>query len=270
MAAGKIVLITGSASGIGRACAEHLASRGHVVYGVDRREASYASPVRALTMDVDDDLSVAETLDQVLTTTGRIDVVVNNAGFGIAGAIEDTSMEESRAQIETNFFGPLRVIRAVLPSMRSQGSGLIVNVASIGGLIALPFQGLYSASKFALEGLSEALRMEVEPFGIRVVLLEPADCRTGFTASRRRAAASTAGDYHDAFARSLAVIESDENRGADPRLVARKLEAVMATPSPRLRYMVGAPSERLAAWLKRVLPYRVFGPIIRSHYRVGS
>jgi NAD(P)-dependent dehydrogenase (short-subunit alcohol dehydrogenase family) len=263
----KVVLITGAASGIGRACAEHLAARGHLVYGADRELVEYGRPVRPLFVDVDDDVAVHTAVNRVLEEQGRIDVLVNNAGFGIAGAIEDSSMEESRAQMETNFFGPLRMIQAVLPHMRAQGSGLIVNVASIGGLIALPYQGVYSASKFALEGLSEALRMEVEPFGIEVVLIEPADCRTGFTAARRQVEAAATSVYRDDFAASLAVIEADEDHGADPRVVARRLDRVMNTASPRLRYMAGAPTERLAVLLKRILPYRWFAPIIHGHYR---
>jgi NAD(P)-dependent dehydrogenase (short-subunit alcohol dehydrogenase family) len=265
----KVVLITGAASGIGRACADRLAARGHIVYGGDRQPVEYSRAIRPVSMDVNDDVSVQSAVALILEEQGRIDVAVNNAGFGIAGAIEDSSMEESRAQLETNFFGPLRVTRAVLPAMRAQGSGLVVNVASIGGLIALPFQGLYSASKFALEGLSEALRMEVKPFGIDVVLLEPADCRTGFTASRRQVAAAATSAYRAEFSGSLAVIEADENHGADPRVVARRLEQVINSPHPRLRYMAGAPTERLAVLLKRLLPHRWFEPIITGHYRVG-
>lgn len=264
----RVVLITGAASGIGRACAEHLVARGHVVYGGDRSEATYTTSVRPLMMDVNDDLSVEAAVSHIIGEEGRIDVLVNNAGFGVAGSIEDTSMEEARAQLETNFFGPLRVIRAVLPHMRSQASGMIVSVASIGGLIALPFQGLYSASKFALEGLSEALRMELRPFGIGVVVLEPADCQTGFTAARRLVATAGDGPYQEAFVGSLAVIEEDEINGADPRVVAHRLEQIIKTRSPRLRYMAGAPTERLAVLLKRLLPHRFFEPIIRSHYRV--
>lgn len=263
----RVILITGAASGIGRACASHLAVRGHVVYGADRRELDPSLGVHPIVMDVNDDISVEQGIAQLLEEQGRIDVVVNNAGFGIAGPIEDTSMEEARAQMETNFFGPLRLIRAVLPQMRSQRSGLIVNMASIGGLIALPFQGLYSASKFALEGLSEALRMEVGRFGIEVVVLEPADCHTGFTAARQVVAIDAA--YRDAFTKSLAVIEADEHHGADPSVVARRLEQVISARSPRLRYMAGAPSERLAVLLKRLLPHRLFDPIVRSHYRIA-
>jgi NAD(P)-dependent dehydrogenase (short-subunit alcohol dehydrogenase family) len=269
MSEGKVILITGSASGIGRACAEHLARCGHAVYGGDRSDATYDAPVRALLMDVDDDGSTEAAVRRIMAEEGRIDVVVNNAGFGIAGAIEDTSMDEARGQLETNFFGALRVIHFALPDMRRRGAGLIVNVASIGGLIALPFQGLYSASKFALEGLSEALRMEVGPLGVRVVLLEPADCHTGFTAARRSVAAGYSEAYRAAFAQSLAVIEADELHGSSPGVVARRLEKVIAARAPRLRYTVGAPTERLAAFLKRVLPYAWFAGIIRSHYKVG-
>lgn len=266
----KVVLITGAASGIGRACAEHLARRGHRVFGGDRNPGSFLVKVTPLLMDVNEDDSVAAAIEEVVNQAGRIDVVVNNAGFGIAGSIEDTSMDEARAQLDTNFFGAVRVIKAALPHMRRQGTGLIVNVASIGGLIALPFQGLYSASKFALEGLSEALRMEVASAGINVALLEPADCRTGFTAARRSVEAADRSAYRDAFAISLAVIESDEMGGADPKVMARRLAKIVATPSPRLRYMAGSPTERLAVLLKRLLPYSLFAPIIAGHYKVGS
>jgi NAD(P)-dependent dehydrogenase (short-subunit alcohol dehydrogenase family) len=264
----KVVLITGAASGIGKACAEHLARRGHQVFGGDRVPATFSTKVTPLVLDINDDDSVAAAIGEVMTQAGRIDVVVNNAGFGIAGSIEDTSIDEAHAQLDTNFFGAVRVIKAALPHMRQQGSGLIVNVASIGGLIALPFQGLYSASKFALEGLSEALRMEVAPMGIHVVLLEPADIHTGFTAARRMVDAAEHGAYREAFATSLAVIESDEMGGDKPKVVARRLAKIIATPAPRLRYMAGSLTERLAVLLKRLLPYTWFAPIIAGHYKV--
>ncbi len=266
----KVVLITGAASGIGKACAEHLARRGYRVFGGDRDPATFSAPVNPLLMDVNDDDSVAAAVGAVTSQAHRIDVLVNNAGFGIAGSIEDTSMDEARAQLDTNFFGAVRTTKAVLPHMREQGSGLIVNVTSIGGLIALPFQGAYSASKFALEGLSEALRMEVASLGVKVAVLEPADCRTGFTAARRKVEAADRGAYREAFATSLAVIESDEMGGADPRVVARRLARIIEAPSPRFRYMAGSLTERLAVLLKRLLPYSLFAPIIAGHYKVGS
>ena len=165
----SVVLITGASSGFGEACADHLARRGYRVYGTSRRarfpEGGAEENPRMIPMDVCDDDSVRAAVEFVLAAEGRLDVVVNNAGLGMAGAVEDTSLEEARALFETNFFGMHRVCRAVLPTLRAQRSGLIVNISSIGGLIAIPFQGFYSASKFATEALTEALRMDYDAFG---------------------------------------------------------------------------------------------------------
>ena len=191
----RIVLVTGASSGFGRAIAAHLAARGYLVYGTSRSavmpEEATAPAERSLVpimipMDVCVDASVDAAVTHILRRHGRIDVLVNNAGFGIAGAVEDTSADELRRQFDTNVFGVLRVCRAVLPHMRRQGGGRIINVGSLAGLIALPFQGAYSASKFALEALSESLRMETKPYGISVSVIEPGDFRTSFTASRVR------------------------------------------------------------------------------------
>lgn len=265
----KVILITGASSGLGRACADYLAQRGYRVFGTSRRQQEQAStPFAWVLMDVDDDASVQEGVAQVLQQAGRLDVVVNNAGFGFGGAVEDTSLAEARAQLETNFFGTLRVCQAVLPTMRAQRSGLIINTSSLGGIIALPFQGLYSAAKFAVEGLTEALRMEVRPWGIHVVLVEPADFRTDFTARRRQTAASGESPYAAAFERALAVIEHDETHGSSPELVGRLLERIIHCRAPRLRYMVGSFTELLAAVLKPYLPQRLFEWIIRAHYKL--
>lgn len=263
----EVVLITGASSGIGRACAHHLARRGYRVYGTSRRAEVELDGVSMSPMDVNDEASVRQGVERVLQEAGRLDVVVNNAGFGIAGAVEDTTVEEAKAQFETNFFGVLRVCRAVLPVMRAQRGGLIVNISSIGGLIGVPFTGLYAAAKFAVEGLSEILRLEVRPFGVRVVLIEPGDFHTGFTAQRQMAAASQ-GDtpYAEACRRAIGVVEHDETHGSDPILVARLLERILRSRSPRPRYLVGTPSQQLAVALKRILPGTVFEWIIRSHY----
>src|SRR5437868_7748992 len=195
----NVALITGASSGIGAACAAFLVQQGHRVYGGSRSAVSTAG-VEPITLDVSDDASVASAMETILAKDGRLDILVNNAGFGIAGAIEDTSIDEARAQFDVNFFGVLRMCRAVLPRMRQQKGGYIVNIGSIGGLIAIPFQGFYSASTFALEGFSEALRLEVRPFGIHVVLIEPGDHRTSFTQNRRSTAQPAAGSaYRDRF-----------------------------------------------------------------------
>src|SRR5579872_2559800 len=176
----RVALVTGASSGIGRACAELLAARDFRVYGASRHPLP-GSSFESLPMDVRDEESVTAGIASIVQREGRLDVIVNNAGIAIAGAVEDTSVEEAKDQFDVNFFGALRVCRAVLPVLRDQRSGTIVNIGSIGGLIALPFQGLYSASKFALEGLSESLRLEVAPFGIHVVLIEPGDQQTPLT-----------------------------------------------------------------------------------------
>lgn len=265
----RVVLVTGAGSGLGRATAEYLAGAGHRVYGGDI-EPRPSAQVTMVPLDVTDDDSVAGGVAAVIEEAGRIDVLVNNAGFGIAGSIEDTSLEEAYRQFEVNFFGVVRMTRAVLPDMRRRGRGLIVNTSSIGGLISLPFQGLYAASKFAVEGFTEALRMELRPLGIVAVLIEPADFHTGFTAARRMAAASGEGSaYAREFRNALQVIEADELHGSDPRIVGPLIARIIDTPRPRLRYMVGSRSERLAAMLKRILPGSLFFPIIESHYRVG-
>jgi NAD(P)-dependent dehydrogenase (short-subunit alcohol dehydrogenase family) len=276
-----VVLVTGASSGIGKACAEFLFARGCRVYGTSRhapravveaRTSDLAPLLRMIPLDVTSDESVAAAIGIVLACEGRIDAVVNNAGFGIAGAAELTAIDEAREQFETNFFGTVRVCRAVLPAMRQRGSGRIVNISSIAGQIGIPFQAFYSASKFAIEGFTEALRMEVAPFGIQVVLVEPGDFRTGFTAARRMARGADGNPqgspYGERQAKALAVMEHDETHGAKPRAVARLVHRIITTRSPGVRYAVGPVSEKLALILKRLLPSRLLSWGIAKYYRV--
>jgi short-subunit dehydrogenase len=270
----KVVLITGASAGFGQACAEHLSGLGHRVYGTSRRVefpdpgGVHSSPIM-VPMDVCDEGSVGRAVEFVLKQEGRIDVVVNNAGVGLAGAVEDTSVEEGRALFETNFFGVLRVCRAVLPALRAQRSGHLVNVSSLGGLVTIPFQGFYSASKYALESMSDALRMELRPFGVQVTLLEPGDFKTGFTDSRVFTAESGEGSaYHERCQRAVAVMERDEQNGADPRQLAELLAKIITDPSPRNRYPVGAFSQRLAVAARRVIPSALLDRALRAVYKV--
>lgn len=282
----RVILITGASSGIGQACAGHLAALGYRVYGTSRRATFPEEPrpagaydprgpsdacdgVTMIPMDVTDDASVERAVRYIIEAEGRLDVVVNNAGMGIAGAVEDTSLEEARAQFETSFFGMLRVCRAVLPAMRERRSGLIVNVSSVAGVIGIPFQALYSAAKFAVEGLSEALRLEVAPHGVQVVVIEPGDFSTGFTGNRRRTAASLTNPAHaDACRRALEVMERDEEAGGPPVPVARLLARIVASRSPRLRYSVGPLPERAAIVLKGIVPQRLFAWALSKYYRL--
>ncbi len=263
----KVILITGASSGIGAACATYLAEQGHHVYGTSRRQQSIQTAFNWLQMDVTNEASIRQAVQIMLEREGRLDVVVNNAGIGYAGAVEDTSLAEAYETFETNFFGVLRVCHTVLPTMRAQASGLIINVSSIGGMMGLPYQGLYSASKFAIQGLTEALRMEVKAFGICVVLIEPGDIRTQFTANRRSTRLSGHDStYAQVYRRALAKIEADERQGAPPEIVAKLMSRIIAHPSPRPRYIVGPFYEKLAVWIKHLLPARFFEWIMMKNY----
>ncbi len=267
----KVILVTGASAGLGEACARHLARQGHRVYGTSRRVApdaeSVPGRVTQLRMDVTDEASVERAIEVVLEREGRIDVVVNNAGVGLAGSVEDTSVDEARALFETNVFGVHRVLRAVLPSMRAARSGLIVNVSSIAGIVTIPFQGFYSASKYALESLSDALRLELAPFGIAVCLVEPGDFRTGFTASRVFADALDHGSAYAERCRSaVAVMERDERAGADPELFARLVEKLVAARRPAARHPIGKLPQRVVPLLRRVTPDAFLDRIVASIY----
>ena len=271
---GRVILITGGSSGVGAACVNYLASRGHHVYGTSRHaefpsnEGSSQAPL-IIPMDVCETASVEAAVTFILQREGRLDVLVNNAGIGHAGSIEDTSIQESKAQLETNFFGVHRVCRSVLPVMRRQGSGLIVNISSIGGLIAIPFQGFYCASKYALVALTESLRMEVKPFGIQVTLIEPGDFKTALTANRVFAAASqNASAYSDRQDAATDIQERNERSGADPRDLAVLIEKIMDKKRVRPHYLAGMFFQKLAVWVKRILPASLFEKLIMSYYRI--
>ncbi|MDM4769352.1 SDR family oxidoreductase [Solimonas sp. SE-A11] len=269
----RVVLITGASSGIGKACAEHLQRRGYRVYGTSRRvpplPAEPAPGLRMIAMDVTSETSVRQAVELVLAREGRLDVVVNNAGWGIAGSVEDTSIAEAQEQLDTNFFGVLRVCQAVLPTLRRQGSGYLINISSMGGLVAIPFQGLYSASKFAVEGMTESLRMELRPYGVQVAMIEPGDFRTGFTAERRMAVAAAEGPYKQALCTAVTVMEKDEQGGATPEAIAWRLEKIINTRQPKLRHLVGPLAQRFAVGvLKKLLPQRWFERMIAGYYRI--
>jgi short-subunit dehydrogenase len=220
-----------------------------------------------LKMDVTDPASVKSAISAVLQKENRIDVLVNNAGMGISGAIEDCLPQDVRLQMETNFMGYVNTIREVLPAMRAQGSGTIINISSIGGLMGLPFQGFYSASKYAVEGFSEALRMEVEPFNIKVVLVNPGDFHTRFTANRVISlTVVNSPAYGKAFNKAISAIEKDENGGLLPEVLASKLLKIIESKNPRSRYIVSTFEQKLAVFLKVILPSKLFDKILSSHY----
>jgi NAD(P)-dependent dehydrogenase (short-subunit alcohol dehydrogenase family) len=210
-------------------------------------------------MDVDQDESVAAGVADVLARHGRVDAVVASAGYGVAGAVEHTNVEEAKAQVETNFWGATRLVQQVLPAMRRQGGGRIVLISSIGGVVALPFQAFYSASKFALEGMGEALAYEVAPFNVTVTMVEPGNVKTDFTANRKMATDSVGDDtYRARLDKAINVMVRDENNGVDATAVAQVVQRVLDRRRPPRRVSVGKSGERVGILAKRLLPFRLF------------
>jgi NAD(P)-dependent dehydrogenase (short-subunit alcohol dehydrogenase family) len=270
--AGKVILITGASAGIGRATADELARRGWTVCGGSRRgtgsgphaasprpSASAAASWTPFVLDVDDDESVHAAIDRVVDEHGRLDAVVACAGWGLAGAVEQTPLALAKEQVETNFWGAARVVQAALPVMRRQGGGRVVLVSSIGGIVAIPFQAFYSAGKFALEGYGEALAYEVAPFGIAVTLVEPGNVRTEFTQNRRNVVPPKGDDpYAVTVAHAIDVMARDETNGIAARDVAKVIVGVLDSRHPRRRVSVGKSQERVGIIAKRLMPFRLF------------
>lgn len=261
----KIVLITGISSGFGRETAKLLAEKGHSVYGTVRKDCDAPGRVNLLKMDLTDYGSVDKAVKTIIEKEGRIDILINNAGMHTGGPVETTPEENIRLQMDTNFMGMVHLTRVVLPEMRRNGGGIIINISSIGGLMGLPFQAFYSASKFAVEGFSEALRLEVKRFNIKVIVINPGDFHTSNSANRRNYLAP-AGAYQGQFERSLSVIEKDEANGWRPEILAGKISRIIETRNPRQRYVVASFEQKLAVILKRILPGRWFMRILSGHY----
>jgi NAD(P)-dependent dehydrogenase (short-subunit alcohol dehydrogenase family) len=268
-AAARVAVVTGASAGIGKACAEQLAAAGWAVTGASRRGTG-GTGWTGLVMDVDNDSSVLDGIVDVVRREGRVDALVAAAGWGVAGAAEYTTIAEAKAQFETNFWGCVRAVRAVLPHMRAQRGGRIVLISSIGGVIGIPFQAYYSASKFALEGFAEATAYEVAPFGVHVTLVQPGNIATDFTASRVLAAGG-AGDsaYAAAMTKAVSLMERDEANGAPAGEVAAAVQRVLAASKPPRRVSVGKAGERAGVLAKRLLPFRVFEAAARGSLGVG-
>lgn len=248
----KVALVTGSSSGMGFTTAVMLARAGIHTYASMRNLKKSKTitdlankenlPLQVIQLDVNDDKSVKDAIAKIVTERERIDVLVNNAGYGLFGSIEDVSIEEMKAQFETNFFGVMRVTQLVLPIMRKQKSGTIVNVSSVGGRISLPVLSAYNSTKFALEGLSESMSYELEPFGIKVVIIEPGVIRTNIMNSS--IFAKKAQDPKSPYFSLIQKVESNfksmmENKSSPPEEVAKVILGALTSKNPQLRYTVG-------------------------------
>ena len=265
----KVALVTGVSSGIGREIAQLLAERGLRVFGTvrNRQPSDAMAEVELVRMDVTDESSVAKAVQSVLDQAGEVDVLVNNAGYSLAGGLEETSIEEAQQQFDTNFFGALRVTKAVLPAMRRQGYGRIVNISSMLGLLPGPYRGIYAASKHALEGYTETLDHEVRQFGIRAVLIEPVFTKTNIGRNEKSVLTSL-----DAYAgerkRVEQVIQQRIAHGEEPRAVAEVAYRALNASSPRIHYPVG--EGVMLNRLRRFVPPSLFDSVFRSQFHLDK
>ena len=264
----KVVLITGGSSGIGKSIGEFLSDKNYKVYGTSRNPDNYKdSKFPIVALDVADNNTIKKCVESVIKIEGKIDVLINNAGAGITGPIEETPETEIKRNFETNFFGPIAVIKAVLPQMRKQNSGLIINVTSIAGYMGLPYRGIYSASKGALEIITEAFRMEIKDFNIQMTNIAPGDFATNIAAGRFHAPVIKDSAY-DKYEGVLKAIDEDVNNSADPIEVAKVVHKVIETKNPRIHYKVGAFMQKFSIVLKFILPDKVYEKLLLNHYKL--
>lgn len=263
-----VILITGITSGFGKAMAERLSGDGHKVYGTHRHAKDFIPGVKYIQVEATDEKQVEEAVNQVLEAEGRIDIFINNAGMGIGGPLEFSSLEDARYQMDVNWMGMVRFLHYVVPVMRRQCYGKIICFSSIGGLMGLPFQGLYSASKFAIEGYCEALRLELRKSGVKVVVIEPGDFATHFTAQRKSVSDPEAYRAYPTYAESLASIEKDETTGLKPEYLAGKISRIVRKKNPAYSYIISTLEQRLSVTLKKMLPARWFASILSSYYKL--
>lgn len=264
MSTTPVAIVTGASSGIGAAIARGLVADGYRVFGASRRSET-PEGTESIAIDVCDDESVREGLNEIMSRAGRIDVLVNCAGYLQSGAVEEIDVDQAKAQFETNYFGVLRMTRAVLPAMRAAGRGHIITISSLAGLVPVPFWGQYNASKFAVEGLMETLRYEVQPHGIQVAMVEPGAIKTAFYA---KPASGGLALYDGARGRALGAMAAFERVAPGPELVARKVSAIARSKRPRLRNTVTREA-KMFGFLRWLLPEAMFALGVRKGFNLA-
>tara|TARA_R110000850_G_scaffold277086_1_gene422427 strand:- start:165267 stop:166076 length:810 start_codon:yes stop_codon:yes gene_type:complete len=265
----KIVCITGASSGIGKAIGEYLISKSFVVFGSSRSPEKYTdSKFPLFELDVRDEASVNRFISKVIEKAERIDVLINNAGVGITGPIEETPETEIKAVFETNFYGPLRMINNVLPHMRKQHSGLIINVTSIAAYMGLPYRGFYSASKAALEVTTEALRMEVKQFGVELTNVAPGDFATNIASGRYHAPLLENSPYKEAYGKTLELMNTHVDSGKNPDEMGEAIFKIIQSKRTNVRYKVGSLMQKFSVVLKNNLPGKTYENMLMSHYKL--
>ncbi|HWZ21139.1 MAG TPA: SDR family oxidoreductase [Cytophagaceae bacterium] len=264
----KVILVTGGSSGLGAAICEHLSSKGHKVYGTSRKAIKTGSKYTMLDMDVSDRGSIEEALSIIIKKEGKLDVVINNAGLGMAAPLEESKDIDIDKLFSTNIRGVINVMQLTLPQLRKQKTGLIINITSIAAEIALPYRGLYCASKAAVEKITEALRMEIKDFGIQACTFQAGDIKTNINSNRLTAELSKNSAYATDFERINNEIRSDVNNAVSPYFYAEKIERILNTRKVKRTYVEGKFIQRFSRFLSRILPGNWFEKIILNHYKL--
>ncbi|WNM18903.1 SDR family oxidoreductase [Flavobacterium capsici] len=265
----KVVLITGGSSGIGKAVGEFLLQKGYIVYGTSRNpEKITNSKFPLLALDVRNVSTIKKTIAEVIEKSNRVDVVINNAGVGITGPIEEIPTDEIKNNFETNLFGPIEVMKAVLPQMREQKSGLIINITSIAGYMGLPYRGVYSSSKAALEIITESISMEVKSFGVNVVNVAPGDFATNIASGRYHAPVIEGSAYEIPYGNTLKQMNEHVDSGSNPDEMAFAIYQIINEKNLKIHYKIGAFMQRFSIVLKRILPDRIYEAMLMNHYKL--
>lgn len=265
----KVILITGGSSGIGKAIGEFLASKDFVVYGTSRNPNRIKThPFQLIALELNNVTSINNAVQEVISKEGKLDVLINNAGIGITGSIEETPTEEMRKAFDTNFFGAIDMTKAVLPQMRSQKYGLIINITSIAGYMGLPFRGIYSATKGALELVTESISMEVKKFGIRIVNVAPGDYSTNIASSRYHTPVYKDSPYKDVYQRNIDLMDAHVSGGSNPIEIAKVIHKIITSSNPKIRYRIGGFMEKFSITLKRLTPDKIYQKILMKYYEL--
>jgi len=263
----KIVLVTGASSGIGKSIAIYLQEQNYTVYGTSRNPQTVDDKtIKLVAMDVQSQLSIDQAVAYIIAQESKIDILINNAGVGITGPMEETPIDAIKNAMDTNFYGPLRVLQAVLPYMRALKSGRVINITSIAGYMGLPYRGIYSATKGALEIATEVYRMECAHLNIHFSNVAPGDFATNIAAGRFHAPVLTGSDYAAGYGLTLQLINDHVNGGSDPIEVAHKIAVILKEKSPGIHYKVGTPLQKFSIFLKKILPEKRYEKMLKKHY----
>ncbi|NSL88246.1 SDR family oxidoreductase [Chitinophaga solisilvae] len=264
----KVILVTGASTGLGASIATYLTSRGYTVYGVSRNIQPEGHTFHTLQMDVSREDSIRQAVQTIIDEQGRIDVLINNAGLGLAGPVENLSLTDVSRVFDTNVMGLLRTTQAVLPFMRRQQSGLVINISSIASENGLPYRAAYSASKAAVDRLTEAMRTELAPYGVQACYVQPGGFNTDINANRITTTLPAGSVYKNSWERCMRIVHDSVSKGMSTEVFAPLIEKIIQQPRVKRMYRIGKPLEKFSVLLKKILPARTYEKMVSNHFQI--